>query len=107
MARAQKHTGGRVLSSAVGIDPKARKDHISGKHRQDPPMPMPHSPSHAGPSHLDAGKGHARCPECGERQNVATGEFDPAREPFGPLHCMVCGHAFTHGEFVSGLNGEG
>lgn len=55
----------------------------------------------AGP--LAPGMGPARCPECGERQNVAQGEFDPAREPFGPLNCMVCGHTFTRREFVAGL----
>ncbi len=52
---------------------------------------------------LAPGMGPARCPNCGESQNVAQGEFDPAREPFGPLNCMVCGHTFTRREFQSGL----
>ena len=53
--------------------------------------------------HLSPGMGPARCPNCGERQNVALGEFEPAREPFGPVHCMVCGHAFSRREFRDGL----
>ena len=48
--------------------------------------------------------GPARCPDCGERQNVAVGEFDPNREPFGLVHCMVCGHTFTRREFQAGLS---
>jgi hypothetical protein len=47
--------------------------------------------------------GPARCPRCSERQNVAQGHFDPAREPFGPLNCMVCGPPFTRREFLDGL----
>lgn len=52
---------------------------------------------------LGSEMGPARCPDCGERQNVAVGEFDPKREPFGPVHCMVCGHLFTRKEFGAGL----
>ena len=52
---------------------------------------------------LGPAMGPARCPRCGERQNVAMGEFDPRREPFGPVHCMVCGHTFTRQEFREGL----
>ena len=52
---------------------------------------------------LSPGMGPARCPNCGERQNVAMGEFEPEREPFGPVHCMVCGHAFSRQEFRDGL----
>jgi hypothetical protein len=62
------------------------------------------SPEASGESrHLAPAKGPARCPNCGERQNVAMGEFEPEREPFGPVHCMVCGHAFTRQEFRAGL----
>ncbi len=56
---------------------------------------------------LGPGMGPARCPDCGERQNVAVGEFDPNREPFGPVHCMVCGHAFTREQFRAGLAAPG
>lgn len=55
------------------------------------------------PRHLSPGMGPARCPNCGERQNVVMGEFEPEREPFGPVHCMVCGHAFSRQEFRDGL----
>lgn len=44
-----------------------------------------------------------RCPVCGESQNTLPGKFDPHAEPFGPVHCMVCGHAFTRAEYLSGL----
>ena len=66
---------------------------------------MTSSPSESSedPGRLTPGMGPARCPNCGERQNVAQGEFDPAREPFGPLNCMVCGHTFTRREFQAGL----
>ena len=43
------------------------------------------------------------CPRCGERQNRAPGGFDPYREPFGPVYCMACGHAFTADEYRGGL----
>lgn len=56
---------------------------------------------------LGSDLGPARCPDCGERQNVAVGEFDPKHEPFGPVHCMVCGHKFTRNEFSSGLAAPG
>ena len=52
---------------------------------------------------MSSAKGPARCPNCGERQNVAAGEFAPEREPFGPVHCMVCGHTFSRREFRDGL----
>ncbi len=65
--------------------------------------PSTHDPS-ATLDRLAPGMGPARCPNCGERQNVAQGEFDPAREPFGPLNCMVCGHTFTRREFQAGLS---
>jgi hypothetical protein len=65
------------------------------------------TPSPAEPSgdlrHLAPDMGPARCPNCGESQNVAQGAFDPAREPFGPLNCMVCGHTFTRREFQAGI----
>ena len=66
-------------------------------------MPVPSASPEPAPRLLRPGMGPSRCPDCGERQNVAVGEFDPNREPFGPLHCMVCGHAFTRGEFLAGL----
>ena len=43
------------------------------------------------------------CPECGEKQNHTPGDFDPDREPFGPVACMVCGHQFISGEYKSAL----
>lgn len=43
------------------------------------------------------------CPKCGERQNTLRGGFDPDREPFGRVSCMVCGHAFTAEEYRAGL----
>ena len=43
------------------------------------------------------------CPQCGESQNRAPGGFDPDREPFSPVYCMVCGHAFTADEYRGGL----
>lgn len=43
------------------------------------------------------------CPRCGESQNVTPGGFDPDREPFGPVSCMVCGHRFTADEYRAGL----
>jgi hypothetical protein len=42
------------------------------------------------------------CPVCGQRQNRAPGPFDPDREPFGPVFCMACGHAFTRDEYHAG-----
>ena len=44
------------------------------------------------------------CPVCEEKQNVTPGDFDPDREPFGPVQCMVCGHEFTPGEYKSALH---
>jgi hypothetical protein len=43
------------------------------------------------------------CPVCGESQNTLPGGFDPERLPFGPVHCMVCGHQFTASEYRVGL----
>ena len=43
------------------------------------------------------------CPVCSESQNTLPGDFDPAIEPFGPVHCMVCGHAFTKADYMNGL----
>ncbi|MEL0107543.1 MAG: hypothetical protein ACO3MW_08075 [Rhodospirillales bacterium] len=43
------------------------------------------------------------CPDCGEAQNKSTGQFDPFQEPFGPMECMVCNHAFTREEYFAGL----
>ena len=43
------------------------------------------------------------CPNCGEAQNVMSGNFDPEAEPFGPVTCMVCGHEFTKDEYMAGL----
>ena len=43
------------------------------------------------------------CPVCGESQNTLPGAFDPDRQPFGPVHCMVCGHQFSAHEYQSGL----
>ncbi len=43
------------------------------------------------------------CPVCGENQNTLPGDFDPQAEPFGPVHCMVCGHAFEQAEYLRGL----
>jgi len=43
------------------------------------------------------------CPVCGECQNSMPGRFDPTSEPFGPVTCMVCGHAFTRAEYEAGL----
>jgi hypothetical protein len=64
----------------------------------------PSSPdTSVGSRYLSLGMGPARCPNCGERQNVAMGEFEPERQPFGPVHCMVCGHAFSRQEFRDGL----
>ena len=68
--------------------------------------PAPHDTS-GDPGRLAPAMGPARCPNCGERQNVAMGEFDPAREPFGPVHCMVCGHTFTRQEFRDGIAAAG
>lgn len=31
------------------------------------------------------------------------GGFDPDRDPFGPVSCMVCGRDFTRDEYVAGL----
>lgn len=42
------------------------------------------------------------CPNCGESQNTMSGNFDPAQEPFGPVHCMVCGHEFSATEYRAG-----
>lgn len=70
-------------------------------------MPRPADAPESAPCHLGPDLGPACCPDCGERQNVAVGEFDPKREPFGPVHCMVCGHEFTRGEFAAGLAGPG
>ncbi len=70
-------------------------------------MPTPPAAAEAGPCRLGPKMGPARCPDCGERQNAAVGEFDPDREPFGPVHCMVCGHVFTRGEFRAGLAAAG
>lgn len=39
------------------------------------------------------------CPRCGQRQNRTPGGFDPNREPFGPVQCMACGHAFSRDEY--------
>ena len=41
------------------------------------------------------------CPVCAEKQNHTPGDFDPDHEPFGPVGCMVCGHQFTRGEYLS------
>ncbi len=46
------------------------------------------------------------CPQCGESQNKSTGGFDPLQEPFGPIECMVCGHAFTREEYFAGLRAK-
>jgi hypothetical protein len=43
------------------------------------------------------------CSNCGESQNKSTGGFDPFQEPFGPIECMVCGHAFSREEYFHGL----
>lgn len=42
-----------------------------------------------------------RCPGCGQRQNRFGTAFDPDAEPFGPVDCMVCGHAFEREEYVT------
>ncbi len=44
------------------------------------------------------------CPVCGESQNTLPGDFDPDREPFGSVHCMICGHQFTAVEYRAGLD---
>ena len=44
------------------------------------------------------------CPVCDESQNTLPGDFDPEAEPFGPVHCMVCGHAFSKSEYLGGLD---
>tara|TARA_R110000868_G_scaffold178273_1_gene417863 strand:- start:261 stop:476 length:216 start_codon:yes stop_codon:yes gene_type:complete len=43
------------------------------------------------------------CPQCGEAQNVMPGGFDPDRDPFGPVTCMVCGNNFTRDDYMTGL----
>lgn len=43
------------------------------------------------------------CPRCGEAQNSMPGGFDPERDPFGPVTCMVCGRDFTRDEYLAGL----
>ncbi len=43
------------------------------------------------------------CPQCDEAQNVLPGGFDPNAAPFGPVTCMVCGHAFSADEYRRGL----
>ncbi len=43
------------------------------------------------------------CPRCGEAQNSLPGAFDPDRNPFGPVSCMVCGHEFSREEYLAGL----
>ena len=43
------------------------------------------------------------CPVCHESQNALPGHFNPNTEPFGPVHCMVCGHAFSRAEYLAGL----
>lgn len=45
------------------------------------------------------------CPRCGQAQNTMPGGFDPEREPFGPVRCMVCGHEFSPEEYRRGLEG--
>lgn len=44
------------------------------------------------------------CPGCGERQNRTPGPFDPDREPFGPVFCMACGHAFSREQYHAAWN---
>lgn len=46
------------------------------------------------------------CPRCDEAQNTLPGKFDPDREPFGPVGCMVCGHEFSREEYLAGLANE-
>ncbi|MAY68560.1 MAG: hypothetical protein CMM77_15710 [Rhodospirillaceae bacterium] len=43
------------------------------------------------------------CPQCGEAQNVMPGGFDPDRDPFGPVTCMVCGNNFARDDYLDGL----
>lgn len=43
------------------------------------------------------------CPNCGEAQNAMPGGFDPDRDPFGPVNCMVCGYDFTRDDYLAGL----
>jgi len=43
------------------------------------------------------------CPVCGESQNTLPGNFNPEAVPFGPVHCMVCGHVFGSDEYLRGL----
>ena len=44
------------------------------------------------------------CPACGESQNILPGDFNPDKEPFGPVSCMVCQRPFTQPEYLSGLD---
>ncbi|MEQ8194943.1 MAG: hypothetical protein RIB59_10685 [Rhodospirillales bacterium] len=46
------------------------------------------------------------CPRCGEAQNKSAGGFDPHKAPFGPVECMVCGHAFSREEYFAGLQAK-
>ena len=43
------------------------------------------------------------CPACGELQNILPGGFDPDKEPFGPVVCMVCRRPFSRAEYMNGL----
>ena len=42
-----------------------------------------------------------RCPQCAQRQNRFASAFDPTDDGFGPIDCMVCGHAFEREEYLS------
>jgi hypothetical protein len=43
------------------------------------------------------------CPNCGEAQNAMPGGFNPDRDPFGPVTCMVCGNDFSREDYMAGL----
>ncbi len=43
------------------------------------------------------------CPRCGESQNSMPVGFNIAREPFGPVSCLVCGYGFSRDDYEFGL----
>lgn len=42
------------------------------------------------------------CPRCGQAQNGLPGEFSLQAPAFGPVTCVVCGHAFSRQEYLDG-----
>lgn len=42
------------------------------------------------------------CPDCGQAQNSLPGDFSLESRHFGPVTCVVCGHAFSREEYLMG-----